>query len=150
MIGDKTMKKVLLLMGLFIFTSCTMPTAMLYTDNKACTKSLVDGAMNIALNDMDANETVRNKYFGSEKKYLNLLNNKEFSSFRITSDETGERRTYFYYIKKEGNDCFIKLYRKKVNRTYNSDTLLNIPFMTLDSYKLNLCNCSENNVKVGL
>jgi len=145
------MKKVLLLINLFIFTACSIPTAILYTDNKACTESLVDGAVSIALKDMDANETVKNEYFGSEKKYFNAFNNKEFNSVNITSNRNGEHRTYFYYIKKEGNDCFVKLYRKKVQSGSSSyDINLNLPFMTLDSYKLNLCNCSENNVEVGL
>lgn len=145
------MKKILLFSAFIIFTGCSMPTAILYTDNKACTQSLIDGAMTIALNDMDANETVKNEYFGSEKRYFNSLNNREFNSMYITSNRNGEHRKYFYYIKKEGDDCFMKLYRKEVKSGKTSyDVNLNIPFMTLDSYKLDLCNCSENSVEVGL
>jgi hypothetical protein len=141
------------------FSACTTPlVSNVYTDNLACTESIVDGALKIAWEDYDANETYKPIFDKARKTYIDYFHDVEFNTFYIVlgvevedlnSTKKVKERKYFYYLQKSGDECWAKLYKKdgvngKISFYVSSPILI-----TLDSYKLDLCNCSDNNIEFG-
>lgn len=137
------------------FSACTYTkTSMVSTDNLACTKSIINGALKIAWEDYDLPSILKKPFFNQiGESYIKYYHNKEFDNFYMIFKpkfKDGKERKYFYYIQDNSDGCWAKLYKKEISSGGWNSNLSSGSILTLDSYRLNLCNCSENNVEVGL
>lgn len=145
-----------------LFSACSyLKTSVVYTDNSTCTESMVNGALNIAWEDYKLDKKYKKLFFDKgSKKFITHFQNRQMAGFYIffkpkffkdlNITKEVKKRTYFYYIQKNGNECRANLYKKEVeSKDYSFYSIYSGAILTLDSYKLNLCNCSENNVEMG-
>ena len=138
--------------SLFFF-GCAPRTSMVYTDNLACTESIVNGALEIAWEDYSLPASLKKTFFNEiSKSYINYFHNKEFNTFHMAFNpkfKDAKERKYLYYIQNNDDGCWAKLYKREVSAGTWNVNLSSGSILTLDSYKLNLCNCSGNKMEVG-
>ena len=147
-------KNVVLIIISILFFGCTPITSVVYTDNSVCTESVINGALKIAWDDYDdLPVSLKKTFFDKKKKQLvNYFHNREFNNFYVTFTpkfKDSKERKYFYYIQKNGDECRAKLYKRELGIGNSSLHWSMGSIITLDSYKLNLCNCSDNSVEFG-
>jgi len=129
-------------------------TSIVYTDNSACTESIVNGALEIAWEDYSLPVSLKKSFFNElSKPYINYFHNREFNNFNMVFNpkfKDAKKRKYFYYIQNNDDGCWAKLYKRDISSETWTVNLSSGSILTLDSYKLNLCNCSGNSIEFGL